>query len=166
MLATGAGPSVVRRCSGGSVIMTLGWCSPRAVVATALVAVVATIAGVQAGAAAIDPLTGGGWRPQTAPQLNGRRPVLYSLALFDPQTAWAAGSQGPANVALLGEVIKTTDGGATWTVQYAPSACCEIVSIAAASAIDVSALQTLPARSGFSSQILYSSNGGRAGQRS
>jgi photosystem II stability/assembly factor-like uncharacterized protein len=95
------------------------------------------------GAAAAPTITSG-WREQSVPRLDGRPPILYSVHAYDERTLWAAGSQGPANVALYAEILKSTDGGQTWTVQYAPRVCCEILQIAAESPLRVTALQARP----------------------
>jgi photosystem II stability/assembly factor-like uncharacterized protein len=74
-----------------------------------------------------------GWTPEPVPTYAGRSPVLYAVAAVSPSLAWAAGSRSVANVDLSSEVIRTTDGGASWTIQWSPGGCCEIVGLAAAS---------------------------------
>src|SRR5215211_7871744 len=73
-----------------------------------------------------------GWTPEPVPTYSGRSPVLYAVAAASPSLAWAAGSRSVANVDLSSEVIRTTDGGASWHIQWSPGGCCEIVGLAAA----------------------------------
>jgi photosystem II stability/assembly factor-like uncharacterized protein len=77
------------------------------------------------------------WTARQAPLISGQAPVLYGAAAASPRVVWAAGSRGPANVALTTEVIKSIDAGQTWFVQYRSSECCEARDIVAASSADL-----------------------------
>jgi photosystem II stability/assembly factor-like uncharacterized protein len=99
-----------------------------------------------------------GWKPQSVPPLNGRPPILYRIDAFDPSTLWAVGSQGPANVALFAEILKTTDGGKTWRVQYSPQEGSEMRDVVAQSALRVTALQSRP---GGATSLVASEDGGQ-----
>ena len=77
------------------------------------------------------------WVTQLAPLTAGQAPVLYAATAASPRVVWAAGSRGPANVALTTEVIKSLDAGQTWFVQYRSAECCEARDIVAASAADL-----------------------------
>jgi photosystem II stability/assembly factor-like uncharacterized protein len=98
------------------------------------------------------------WTVQQAPLISGQPPILYSAAAASPRVVWAAGSRGPANVALTSEVVKTLDGGRTWFVQYRPTDCCEVRDIVAASAVDLWLVRGSSGNN--SSQILVSRDGG------
>jgi photosystem II stability/assembly factor-like uncharacterized protein len=85
---------------------------------------------------------GSTWTAQQPPLSSGKTPVLYDLTAVSPQVAWAAGSKSVANDSLASEVIKTTDGGATWFIQWQPGSCCEVRSIVAASPTDLWLIRT------------------------
>jgi photosystem II stability/assembly factor-like uncharacterized protein len=113
------------------------------------------------GAALAAPSAPSGWRPQAVPEHDGRPPVIYTIAAADAQTLWAAGSQGPANVALFAEILKTTDGGRTWRVQYTNQACCQVLGLVVHTPTRVTALQ---AAAPTGSRVLSSYDGGQSWQ--
>jgi photosystem II stability/assembly factor-like uncharacterized protein len=119
--------------------------SRRRSLAALLLSLVAALGLVAArGPAVAAPSLTSGWTAQPVPQLNGRPPILYSVYAYDAQTIWAGGAQGPANVALYAEILKSVDGGRTWTIQYAPPVCCEVLQIVADSPQRATALQSTP----------------------
>jgi photosystem II stability/assembly factor-like uncharacterized protein len=73
------------------------------------------------------------WEAQPVPTSGGITPILYAVTAASPEVAWAAGSRGRVNEALFTHVLKTTDGGQTWSVVHSPDECCEVVAISAAS---------------------------------